>query len=101
MHGYPPFSINIPIVFDYVDFLHDFYDPNIENTKILSNYYKHSTKILCVSKTLIESIPTSYRSKAIYLPNGVDLDFYKSYNYENKRKNSTKLTYVILNLLMR
>ncbi len=98
LHGYPPFNINIPIVFDYVDFLHDFSDPNIENTKILSNYYKHSTKILCVSKTLIESIPTSYRSKAIYLPNGVDLDFYKSYNYENKRKKYKFITLIGLNI---
>ncbi|MHA1725186.1 MAG: glycosyltransferase family 4 protein [Promethearchaeota archaeon] len=86
LHGFPPFYLNIPIVFDYLDFLHDFRDPNKENTKILYQYYEHASKILCISKTLIDSMPTKYKEKAEYLPNGVDLDFYR--NYENLEKNS-------------
>lgn len=94
LHGYPPFNISIPIVFDYLDFLHDFNDMNKENIKILMEYYKNATKILCISHTLIDSIPPQYREKAEYLPNGVDLNFFKSYKYFEKEK-ETKIISLI------
>ena len=49
---------------------------------------KNSSKILCVSKTLIETLPSKYKHVAEYLPNGVDLDFYQSYRF--KKKNDMK-----------
>jgi len=85
LHGYPPANLGIPLIFDYLDFLHDFKDPNRENTEILSGYYKKATKILCISKTLIESMPPEYKEKSVYLPNGVDLEYYKSYKSTKKR----------------
>ncbi len=84
LHGYPPFDLGVPIVFDYLDFLSDFKNPNLENKKILNGYYKNASKILCVSKALIESIDTKFREKVVYLPNGVDLHFFKDYNYKKK-----------------
>ena len=84
LHGYPPFDLGVPIVFDYLDFLHDFKDPNLENIKILNGYYKNASKILCVSKALIDSIDPKFREKVVYLPNGVDLDYFKSFNYSKK-----------------
>ena len=89
LHGYPPANLNIPIIFDYVDFLHDFSDPNKEDRTILNGYYKSASKILCVSKTLVDSIPLKYRDIAFYLPNGVDLNFFKSYKY-SRREDNTK-----------
>ena len=84
LHGYPPTELGVPIIFDYVDFLHDFSDPNKENIKILKGHYKNAHKILCVSKTLVDSIPSKYQDRVEYLPNGVDLDYFKSFNYSKK-----------------
>ncbi len=79
LHGFPPFDTGVPIIFDYLDFLHDFKDPNKENKKILNQYFENAQRIICVSKTLLEDLEPKYRKKANYLPNGVDLDYYKSY----------------------
>ena len=79
LHGFPPFDLDVPMIFDYVDFLHNFEDPNKENKKVLSRYYENADRILCVSKTLLELLPQKIKDKALYLPNGVDLDFYHSY----------------------
>lgn len=86
LHGYPPFDISIPVVFDYLDFLHDFDDPNKENKKILEEYLENAEKILCVSKTLLEDLEPIFQKKASYLPNGVDLEYYKSYNFNKTSK---------------
>lgn len=98
LHGFPPFNISIPIIFDYLDFLHDFKDPNKENTKILYEYYKNASKILCISKTLIDSIPQKYRDKAVYLPNGVDLDFYKNFEDYKKETDTKYISLIGLNI---
>ena len=94
LHGYPPFDLPVPIVFDYLDFLHEFNNPNIQNTKLLSGYYENAAKILCVSKTLMDSINHKYSEKAVYLPNGVDIEFYKSYK-QSKKQNKAKIISLI------
>ena len=94
LHGFPPFDISIPIIFDYLDFLHDFKDPNRENSKILNKYYENASKILCISRTLIDSMDLKYKRKTIYIPNGVDLDFYESYK-QYKKKTKTKFISLI------
>ena len=93
LHGYPPVDLNVPIIFDYVDFLHDFKDPNRENSRVLEKYYKIASLVLCVSKTLKQSIPERYKEKAIYLPNGVDLNFFNSYQ---NSKEDTDIKYISL-----
>ncbi len=57
-------------------------------------YYKNASKILCVSKTLINSIPSEYKDKVIYLPNGVDLDLYQSSNYLMKDKDTIYISLI-------
>ena len=94
LHGYPPFDLPVPIVFDYLDFLHDFNNPNIQNTKVLSEYFENAAKILCVSKILMDLINHKYREKVVYLPNGVDIDFYKSYK-PSKNQNKAKIISLI------
>ncbi len=94
LHGFPPDDLNIPIIFDYVDFLHDFSDPNKEDITNLNVYYKNASKILCVSKTLVDSIPLKYRDRAVYLPNGVDLNFFKSYKYSKKEENTKYISLI-------
>ena len=74
--------------------MHDFIDPNKEDSIILNGYYKSASKILCVSNTLINSIPLKYRDKAVYLPNGVDLDFYKSYKYSRNEDNTKYISLI-------
>ena len=98
LHGYPPFDISVPIVFDYLDYLHDFKDVNKENTKVLNGYYENATKILCASKTLMESINPKYREKAVYVPNGVDLDFFKSYKNFKKKTNTKYISLIGLSI---
>jgi len=44
LHGFPPFNMSIPFVFDYVDYLYEFNNPYVENTKILREYYKNASK---------------------------------------------------------
>lgn len=94
LHGYPPFDISVPIIFDYLDFLHESNNMNKENTKILSEYCKNSSKILCVANTLLESIDHKYQEKAIYLPNGIDLNFFRA-DQNFKNQNDTKIVSLI------
>jgi len=98
LHGYPPFDISIPIIFDYLDYLHDFKDVNRENTRVLNGYYKNTAKILCVSRTLMESIEPKYKEKLIYLPNGVDLDFFRSYKNFKKNTNTKFISLIGLSI---
>ncbi len=98
LHGFPPFDLPIPLVFDYLDFLHDFRNPNIENTKILYKYYEHASKILCISKTLIDFIPNRYKQKAEYLPNGVDLEFYRNFKSFGEKSNTKYISLIGLNI---
>lgn len=98
LHGFPPFDLGIPLIFDYLDFLHDFRDPNKENTKILNIYYENATKILCISKTLIDFMKPKYREKTFYIPNGVDLDYYNSFKNFKKRTNTKFISLIGLNI---
>ncbi len=96
LHGFPPFNMSIPFVFDYVDYLYEFNNPYVENTKILREYYKNASKILCVSKTLLDSIIPKYKEKGEYLPNGVDLEFFRNYkNFSKKKRNNNKIVSLI------
>lgn len=97
LHGYPPFDISVPIIFDYLDFLHDFNDPNKENKKILNKYLENAEKILCISKILLEDLEPRFQKKAIYLPNGVDLKYYKTYRL-NKKTNTKYISLIGLNI---
>lgn len=98
LHGFPPFGLSIPLIFDYVDFLHDFKNPNKENTPILRKYLENSSKILCVSKTLIETLPNKFQDKALYLPNGVDLNFYKSFDFKKKYNKNLYISLIGLSI---
>ncbi len=98
LHGFPPFDLPIPLVFDYLDFLHDFNNPNKENEVIIHKYYENANKILCVSNTLLESIKPEWREKAVYLPNGVDLNFYKSFKYSNDDRKFKYISLIGLNI---
>ncbi|MFW9987567.1 MAG: glycosyltransferase family 4 protein [Candidatus Odinarchaeota archaeon] len=94
LHGHLPRDLGVPVIFDYVDFLYDFKDPNKEDTKLLSEYFNISTKILCVSKTLMNSLPNRHKIKAEYIPNGVDLDFYKSYSFTQDKYNTKYISLI-------
>lgn len=98
LHGFPPFNLSIPFIFDYLDFLHDFKKPNKENTAVINKYYENADKILCVSKTILENIKPKWKEKVVYLPNGVDLNFYKSFKYSNNDKQTKYISLIGLNI---
>ncbi|KKL88323.1 hypothetical protein LCGC14_1925860 [marine sediment metagenome] len=98
LHGYPPFDLSIPIVFDYLDFLADFKNPNIENSKVLYNYIENSSGILCVSQALIDSINDKYKNKTYYLPNGVDLKFFQSFKDFEKKEDLKYISLIGLSI---
>jgi glycosyltransferase involved in cell wall biosynthesis len=63
INGFPPFDIDIPIIFDYLDYLDD---KNIRDV-----YLKKSDAVLCVSHNLLD-YSCSYNKNSYYLPNAIN-----------------------------
>jgi glycosyltransferase involved in cell wall biosynthesis len=68
MTGFPPFNLNIPIVFDYLDCAEwTNASPHVKP------YIKESEAVFCVS-ALAEEQARRFSDNAIYLPNGADVN---------------------------
>lgn len=69
LNGFPPFDLEVPLIFDYSDYIAD-----MDVKKV---YLEKSDAVLCVSNVLLEEAkkinPNSY-----YLPNGVDTEKFKN-----------------------
>ena len=73
MTGYPPFDLDVPIVFDYLDYVSwekNPYKPDLP-------YLQQTDAVLCVSRLIQERVE-SFCSSAYYLPNGADVDDLRS-----------------------
>jgi glycosyltransferase involved in cell wall biosynthesis len=71
LNGFPPFDLEIPIIFDYLDYMVE------RDTRDV--YLKESAAVLCVSRSLLKDAK-KYNKKSYYLPNGVDLDRFSEAN---------------------
>lgn len=76
LNGFPPFDINIPIIFDYLDY--------VSNEAVKRVYLEKSDAVLCASNVLQEE-SKRYNKNSFYLPNGVDLNKFKKANPERIR----------------
>ena len=77
LNGFPPFDINIPIIFDYLDYIDD---KDIKNV-----YLKKSDTVLCVSHDLLK-YSLLCNKNSYYLPNAVDISRLAKGNADRVRK---------------
>lgn len=71
LNGFPPLDLKVPLIFDYSD--------HISDIEVRERYLKNSSAVLCVSKVLYEEAK-EYNSNVYYLPNGVDIEKFKTAN---------------------
>lgn len=64
LNGFPPFDLDIPVVFDYLDW--------IANEQVKSTYLRNADAVLCVSN-VIQQDAEKYTSNTYYVPNGADI----------------------------
>jgi len=64
LNGFPPFDLDIPFIFDYLDWI---VDDNVKAT-----YLKNADATLCVSN-VIQQDAEQYTEDAYYVPNGADI----------------------------
>lgn len=77
LNGYPPFDLDIPIVFDYLDW--------IDDKEVKSTYLQNADAVLCVSN-VIQQDAEQYTSNAYYVPNGADISKFAQGNGETIRR---------------
>jgi glycosyltransferase involved in cell wall biosynthesis len=77
LNGFPPFDINIPIIFDYLDY--------IDDKNIRDIYLKKSNSVLCVSHDLLK-YSLAYNKNSYYLPNTLDTSRLAKGNADRVRK---------------
>lgn len=77
LHGFPPFDLDIPLLFDYSDYVND--------AEVRDTYLKKSAAVLCVSKVLHEDAK-KYNNNCFYLPNGIDTEKFKNTDTLKVRK---------------
>ena len=75
LNGFPPFDLDIPIIFDHLDYVND---KNARDT-----YLTESDAVLCVSHDLL-SYSKQFNENSHYLPNPVNIS-------ELKRGNPTRI----------
>ena len=73
MTGYPPFNLDVPVVFDYLDLVNwsnHPYQPDLP-------YVKQADAVLCVSKAVQDRVE-AFNDSNSYLPNGADVNQFRS-----------------------
>ena len=68
MTGYPPFDLDIPLIFDYLDCAD--WDAKPDHPE--KTYLQHSDAVLCVS-SIAKERAEGYNKPSLYLPNGADI----------------------------
>ena len=81
MTGYPPFDLDVPLVFDYLDCAD--WDEKPDHPE--KTYMRNSDAILCVSSIAKERAKT-FDKPCLYLPNGADIDKMRSASGRELRK---------------
>lgn len=81
MTGYPPFDLDVPLIFDYLDCA----DWEAKPDHPEKTYMEKSDAILCVSSIAKERAEL-YDKPSLYLPNGADIDKMRSASGEAVRK---------------
>jgi glycosyltransferase involved in cell wall biosynthesis len=77
LNGFPPFNLNIPIIFDYSDY--------ITNQKIKETYLAEADAVICASH-LLHNEAKKYNKNCFYIPNGIDLARFKKTNPKRVKK---------------
>ena len=68
MTGYPPFDLDVPLIFDYLDCADWVAKPDHPEKR----YIKESDAVLCVS-SIAKERAEGYHKPSLYLPNGADI----------------------------
>lgn len=68
MTGYPPFDVDVPIIFDYLDC-----SEWSSETPDEKPYITHADRVLCVS-ALAEEQAQQFNPHTVFLPNGADVE---------------------------
>lgn len=94
MTGYPPFDLNIPVVFDYVDLV------NWENHPYKPDlrYIENADAVICVSKA-IEERAIEFSSATHYIPNGADVVGLRRANGETVRRKYGLDDHIVVSLI--
>lgn len=66
--GFPPFDLEVPLVFDYLDYL---------DCKWEELYIKNSSAVICASTTLLERAK-KWSCNCYYVPNSVHIDLFSN-----------------------
>jgi glycosyltransferase involved in cell wall biosynthesis len=76
LNGFPPFELDVPFVFDYLDWIAD--------EQVKRTYIENAAATLCVSNVIQEDADR-YTSNAYYVPNGADIAKFAEGNGTNVR----------------
>ena len=69
MTGFPPFDIDVPLIFDYLDCADWIQKPDHPEKR----YIRESDAVLCVS-SIAKERAEGYHKPSLYLPNGADIN---------------------------
>ncbi|MEM8488252.1 MAG: glycosyltransferase [Bacteroidota bacterium] len=81
MTGYPPFDLDVPLIFDYLDCAD--WDAKPDHPEI--TYMEKSDAILCVS-SIAKERAERYDKPSLYLPNGADVNKMRNASGDAVRK---------------
>jgi glycosyltransferase involved in cell wall biosynthesis len=90
LNGFPPFDIDIPLIFDYLDYIND--------KKIRDIYLKKSDAVLCVSNDLL-NYSKLYNKNSFYLPNAIDISQLEKGKADRVKKKYKLNNSIILTLI--